>query len=118
MIAMNQRRAAAALPGRAKYGTLDGVFVRVLLGVLGVIAFVRLGWVVGVAGVGHSLLIVVLSMTVVTLTTLSLSAICSNGVVEGGGAYYLISRSLGPEFGVPSCLRVAEVHRPYGMRPV
>jgi solute carrier family 12 sodium/potassium/chloride transporter 2 len=40
-----------------------------------------------------------LAMVVTTVTTLSLSAICTNGEVRGGGAYYLISRSLGPSFG-------------------
>jgi len=43
---------------------------------------------------------VLLSTCVTVLTTLSMSAICTNGEVKGGGAYYLISRSLGPEFGM------------------
>lgn len=43
--------------------------------------------------------LLVIAYCVDLLTTLSLSAIASNGEVKGGGAYYLISRSLGPEFG-------------------
>jgi hypothetical protein len=38
------------------------------------------------AGVGHALLIIILAVLVTVLTTMSLSAICTNGVVEGGGA--------------------------------
>lgn len=49
--------------------------------------------------IGLASAIVLLSTCVTILTTLSMSAICTNGEVKGGGAYYLISRSLGPEFG-------------------
>jgi len=41
----------------------------------------------------------IVSFLISLATTFSLSAIASNGTVRGGGAYYLISRSLGPEFG-------------------
>ncbi|KAA5540761.1 amino acid permease [Roseiconus nitratireducens] len=70
-----------------------------MLTILGVIMFLRFGFVVGNAGVWATLLIVLASKTITTLTTLSLSAIATNTRVEGGGAYFLISRSLGPEFG-------------------
>ncbi len=61
--------------------------------------FIRLSWVVGQGGIGLATMVVLLSGVVTTITTLSMSAICTNGEVKGGGAYYLISRSLGPEFG-------------------
>ncbi|MCO8123034.1 amino acid permease [Stieleria sp. TO1_6] len=70
-----------------------------MLTILGVIMFLRFGYVVGQAGVMAALVIVIASKIITTLTTLSLSAIATNTRVEGGGAYFLISRSLGPEFG-------------------
>lgn len=65
----------------------------------GVIMFLRLGWVVGQAGILQGSAIIILSNVVTTITSLSLCAIATNGVVKGGGAYYLISRALGPAFG-------------------
>ena len=61
--------------------------------------FIRLSGVVGQAGIGRTVVIILLASVVTVITTLSMSAICTNGEVKGGGAYYLISRSLGPEFG-------------------
>ena len=82
-----------------QFGTFAGVFTPCTLTILGVIMFLRFGFVVGQAGVYAALLIVLLSKSITLLTTLSLSAIATNTKVEGGGAYFLISRSLGPEFG-------------------
>ncbi|CAN8005615.1 unnamed protein product [Ixodes hexagonus] len=73
--------------------------VRCLLNIWGVILFLRLSWVVGQAGIGLGCGIILLASVVTMLTTLSMSAICTNGEVRGGGTYYMISRSLGPEFG-------------------
>lgn len=61
--------------------------------------FLRFFYVVGHGGVGHALLIVFLSWVCAFLTGLSLSAIATNGKVERGGAYYLISRALGHRLG-------------------
>ncbi|WP_419581119.1 amino acid permease [Stieleria magnilauensis] len=81
------------------FSTFGGVFTPCVLTILGVIMFLRFGFVVGQAGVFAALVIVLASNAITTLTSLSLSAIATNTRVEGGGAYFLISRSLGPEFG-------------------
>lgn len=85
--------------GAVKLGWIQGVLVRCLLNIWGVMLFLRLAWVVGQAGIGLGTLVILLSTCVTVLTTLSMSAICTNGEVKGGGTYYMISRSLGPEFG-------------------
>lgn len=85
--------------GPKKFGTFGGVFTPCTLTILGVIMFLRFGQVVGESGIIDAVLIVLAAKTITTLTTLSLSAIATNTRVKGGGAYYLISRSLGVEFG-------------------
>lgn len=61
--------------------------------------FLRLSWVVAQAGILGTFIIIFISAGVCIITTLSLSAISTNGEVKGGGVYFIISRSLGPEFG-------------------
>jgi amino acid transporter len=83
----------------AKLGTFGGVFTPSILTILGIILFLRLGYVVGSAGLGRALIIIGLANMISVLTTISLSAIATNLKVKGGGYYYLISRTLGVEFG-------------------
>ncbi len=82
-----------------KLGTFIGVFTPTMLTILGVIMYMRMGWVVGNAGLGGALLIVALANGITLITALSLSALATNMRVGVGGAYYLISRSLGLEAG-------------------
>lgn len=78
-----------------RFGTFGGVFTPCVLTILGVIMFLRFGKVVGEAGVLGAVIIVMVSKLLTGVTSLSLSAIATNTRVEGGGAYFLISRSLG-----------------------
>uniref|UniRef100_A0A8C3AB37 Solute carrier family 12 member 6 n=1 Tax=Cyclopterus lumpus TaxID=8103 RepID=A0A8C3AB37_CYCLU len=80
-------------------GTFMGVYLPCLQNIFGVILFLRLTWVVGSAGVLQGLCIVFVCCCCTLLTAISMSAIATNGVVPAGGAYFMISRSLGPEFG-------------------
>uniref|UniRef100_A0A671SPU6 Solute carrier family 12 member 2-like n=1 Tax=Sinocyclocheilus anshuiensis TaxID=1608454 RepID=A0A671SPU6_9TELE len=90
---------ASESKGVVKFGWIKGVLVRCMLNIWGVMLFIRMTWIVGQAGIAYSCIIVVMATVVTTITGCSTSAIATNGFVRGGGAYYLISRSLGPEFG-------------------
>ncbi|KLU84947.1 hypothetical protein MAPG_03981 [Magnaporthiopsis poae ATCC 64411] len=94
-------KAAAMDPARGqnKLGVTSGVYIPVCLNILSILMFLRFGLILGRIGLLGMLGLLVLSYAVDLLTTLSLSAVASNGEVKGGGAYFLISRSLGPEFG-------------------
>jgi len=88
-----------ATGGHIKLGWIVGVLIPCLLNIWGVMLFLRLSWVVAESGILQSLIIITISAVVCVITTLSLSAISTNGEVKGGGVYFIISRSLGPEFG-------------------
>lgn len=87
------------LGGSEKLGTFSGVFVPTSLNVLSILMFIRWGFILGQGGVVGMMGMLIVAYLINLVTTMSISAVASNGTVRGGGAYYLISRSLGPEFG-------------------
>ena len=82
-----------------RLGTFAGVFTPSILTILGIILFLRLGYVTGSSGVARAFIIIAIANVVTVLTSMSLAAIATNLKVKGGGDYYLISRTLGMEFG-------------------
>lgn len=82
-----------------KLGAFGGVFAPSILTILGIIFFLRTGYVVGEVGLGDAIVIITICYAISLLTSLSLSAIATSMKVKGGGFYYVISRTLGFEFG-------------------
>ncbi|RDA90055.1 hypothetical protein CP533_2381 [Ophiocordyceps camponoti-saundersi (nom. inval.)] len=82
-----------------KLGVMSGVFIPVFLSIMSILMFLRFGLILGQVGLAGIAGLLLVAYCINLLTTLSLSAIASNGEVKGGGAYFVISRSLGPEFG-------------------
>lgn len=80
---------------KGSLGAFLGVYTPTILTILGVIMYLRFGWVVGHLGLYQTLLIVVIANTITLITTLSFSSMATNMKVGGGGAYFIISRSLG-----------------------
>lgn len=102
--------------GNDKLGTFAGVFVPVTLNVLSILMFLRFGFILGQAGLIGMMALLIAAYAINFLTTMSISAIATNGTVRGGGPYYMLcvssmmsfmpllssslrSRTLGPEFG-------------------
>uniref|UniRef100_A0A0N4Z670 Solute carrier family 12 member 3 n=1 Tax=Parastrongyloides trichosuri TaxID=131310 RepID=A0A0N4Z670_PARTI len=81
------------------FGWVKGVLMRCILCIIGATLFLRMSWIAGQAGIFLGLVVILLALVVVMITAVSMSAIATNGEVKNGGCYYLISRSLGPEFG-------------------
>ena len=81
------------------FGTFQGVFTPSILTIIGVVMYLRFGWMLGNVGLATSLVIVTIGSTITLLTGLSISALATNMRMKGGGAYFMLSRSLGLEAG-------------------
>ncbi len=82
-----------------QFGTFLGVYTPSVLTILGLIMYLRFGWVVGNVGLGLTIVIVLLASSITFITALSASAVATNMRVGAGGEYYMISHSLGLELG-------------------
>jgi len=90
---------AASNARAVKFGTFQGVFTPALLTILGVIMYLREGWVVGNAGLLGAIGIISLACIITLFTALSMSSITTNIRIGAGGAFSIISQSLGVEAG-------------------
>uniref|UniRef100_A0A671L248 Solute carrier family 12 member 9 n=2 Tax=Sinocyclocheilus anshuiensis TaxID=1608454 RepID=A0A671L248_9TELE len=92
-----RRRPAAKQP--PKLNIFFGVVIPTLLSMFSVVVFLRVGFVVGQCGLYQTIAMLLVAYFIISMTVLSVCAISTNGALDAGGAYYMISRALGPEFG-------------------
>ncbi|KAH9492017.1 hypothetical protein Btru_029679 [Bulinus truncatus] len=81
------------------FGTWDGVFTSCLINILGVVIFLRMGWIVANAGIGLSVLIVLFGVSIIVIVALSAIGVCERCKVGSGGVYFLMSHILGARIG-------------------
>jgi len=87
-----------AAPSKKSFGTAP-VFFTAIATILGAILFLRFGFAVGTLGFWGVIGIVLLGHMVTIPTALAISEIATNKRVEGGGEYFIISRSFGMNIG-------------------
>ena len=75
------------------------VFMTSISSILGAILFLRFGMATGMLGFWGVLVIILLGHAITIPTALALSELSTNTRVEGGGEYFIISRSFGLKIG-------------------
>lgn len=99
MSTRDDKTASHQKTAKGRFGTFAGVFTPTVLTILGLILFLRMGYVVGNAGLIGAIVIICLANVISFITGLSLSSIATNMHVKTGGTYYMIARTLGLEIG-------------------
>jgi len=87
------------MAGKKKFGAFAGVFTPSILTILGVIMYMRLGWVVGNAGLIGAIVIIIIAHIIAVTTGLSVSSVATDKKIGAGGIYYVLSRSMGIPIG-------------------
>jgi len=87
------------MSAKKKFGTFAGVFTPSILTILGVIMYMRLGWVVGNSGLLGTLAIIFIAHVIAVTTGLSVSSVATDKKIGAGGIYYVLSRSMGIPIG-------------------
>uniref|UniRef100_A0A8C2ZLU9 Solute carrier family 12 member 9 n=1 Tax=Cyclopterus lumpus TaxID=8103 RepID=A0A8C2ZLU9_CYCLU len=95
----NPRQRSAQQRQPEKLSIFFGVVIPTLLSMFSVVVFLRIGFMVGHSGLYQAIAMLLVAYFIICMTVLSVCAISTNGALDAGGAYYMISRALGPEFG-------------------